>query len=1471
MTTPQADEKRGTFMNDIRRLLESGEYDDALTQINDYLKDNAEDWAALLLKVEICLEAGREFPFVAETLKAAENAPDADRAEYSRQVSDLQKRRKTKVEELVAGARERLNRHFDDAMITFDNALLLETDDPSVPFAIALAVGKWIDERLNAPPAPSFSLFAPPEWRVRQSIQRGGKLIERCLVQTRERSRPTDPIYEKATLRLVQHWLAQSEIHPDLLALLGSADTMSEPMTESTRQALVKVVEQAASVAARLIRNGDSAQATKVLLACERFARSIPMIYLLLAENLRFSDAPESKQEAVTHYEAALKVMPPKWSAKVALDGAQRIMKVLSAVITKCPHCFRESANPEQKCGYCGGELAIRQLTGDRLHIELGQVAALANIGLAELIKDTDTAAAIRYVRAASEALGSDHRAQPELDILISTFETKTPTEEHPAQKIALALKDKDEPITPALLHQIARLSDDRPAVWMELPLQTRLMIARRLLRSGILKSAQQVLDTAFTDNPNRTVVIDLRRELKKAVDANIQNALRDADAELKAGDPETAIQIISQAMQIEQNIDLVLLRGKARMTAGHDAPALEDFYRVVAMSDDHGMIQQARKGIAALLEKRWDLYGAKNVLDSADKDHDVMVSLERVERRKRGEPFILVEQTDARVIEDSLEREKVAPYYYATFAVAVREVGRPNLPYQAWVERLTMASFEFVQVLGAFRDLLLDVTFALRIICLPHAHIAERGQIKVVLLARIANRDEEAVRMQAMSVWADLRSSLPLTQDGVYIFEAVADDAELQTYLLPFEIDHAAEIVRRESSPELDGVYTIAPFLPGSVDMHNLLWVLLRQGKPSMVSMHLKPTQLFSWERDAALFSDAAFGGSANGKNGIDPRYPQPPMMGMDDPMPVSPEGITMPGMMSRLSHISQLEKSRIHFYRMNYLRSAYILRVNVAGHAGTSQLLPEMTASALLAPLRDNGETGGYNVMRALRGAELETAKRNLRLVDVEAWGHSNSPEKTRRLRYLMAEYEAAQLFRLPLPMMAGVPGMRSLDGKPVSPPVGMPENGTVLGVSTARTGSSAPSMIRQSRDDRRRHTYIVGKTGMGKSTLISAMALQDIEAGYGVFLLDPHGDLVEDVMMRIPKHRAEDVIIIDPSDEERPVGLNILNPESEADRHRITNDFIGMLIRMYDPYNQGIVGPIFQQFVRNAMLAAMFIEGGTLIDVYRLLSDSNYVRKVLPKITDPIVKNFWEDIASRTENASAQWRAELLPYLLSKFSRFVEDSILRRMLGQPRSSVPWREVMDEQKIVLVNLAKGRIGSETSQFLGLLILGDLLQAAFQRSKLPPARRKDFYIYIDEVQNYSTPLLGTMISEGRKFGVSLVLANQFLHQLDHGIREAVFGNVGTICTFRVGVQDAPALAPEFYPTFTAEDLIELGQFTAIVKLLVNGVGGRAFTMRTLLPSQTPNPLMGEQIRQMSRMRYGTDIAQIEREIRAQF
>lgn len=1462
MTTPQLDDKKQNTLNDIRRLFDSGETDDAMSQLNTFVDDNADDADALLLKARFSLELRRDYGFVVDTLKELAVKLSGN-ASYEQTIKELHQVRRNNITEDIASARGMLGRYNEDAMVRFEQVLILEPNEASVPFAIALTLDKWIVEKRSEAPAPSYSFFSVSESRKYRLIQRVEKLKERCLKDTRERSEPHDIVHQKATQTLLQYWLEQSEIHPEMLALLENpiyaTDEGNEVIDEMARAALRKVVDSTASVIAQLLRINELEAAYKLIAVCKPYGKDMPIIKVLQAEYLRLKSADAQSANVLALYISALKTHPLHIKTQDALKAARNITRICDGIEVKCPNCFAVLTIVDAEC-ICNSDLKVNKLLMDRYEVEARQAAALVHIGAAELLKDADKAKSASHIEAAREILGKQHRATVYLDDLSASLQQE-PQEENVADKVAVMIKDG---ITPSLLHQIERLNDQKPEMWHDLPLKVRAAIVRNLLQSSLLKPAQEMIAAAFSDQPKRVLVKSLHHELNQAIDASRDAAIFTAQNALNSGDAETAIQVLSSVMELDSSIALLLMRGKARMTAGHDSPALDDLYRVLSVSEDADMQQEARKGIAALLEKRWDLGGAQHVLQDALADDEVKAALSRVDRRKQGKPFIFTEQTNARVVEDSLTREEVDEYYYASFAVAIREVGRANLPYQFWTEKLIAANIEFVQILGAFRELLIDVTFALRFLCLPHPTIAERGQIKIALVARVGNRNVLDAEAQAVSLWNDLRTALPLAQEGIYNFDPIVDELELQSYLQPFEISHAAEIKRRESNPEIDGVYSIAPFVPASLDIHNLMWVLLRQPKASMVSLHLKPTQLYAWERDAALFSESMY--ANNGKLAFDPTNGI-----VAEGQLVSPEGATMPNMVSRLSQMNQLEKTRINFHRMNYLRSAFIMQINVVGQAGTSQLLPEMVASSLLGMQRDNGEVGGFEVLRALRGKELEAAKRNLRYVDVEQWGYSNAPEKTRRLRALTGEIEASHLFRLPMPMQNGIPGMRLVEGKPVSPPVGMPENGTVLGVSTARGATGTPSLIRQSRDDRRRHTYIVGKTGMGKSTLISSMALQDIDAGYGVFLLDPHGDLVEDVLMRVPKHRADDVILIDPSDEDRPIGLNILNPETEADRHRITNDFIGMLIRMYDPYNQGIVGPIFQQFVRNAMLAAMDIKGGTLIDVYRILSDQNYVRSIIPKITDPIVKNFWEETSTRTENASAQWRAELLPYLLSKFSRFVEDTILRRMLGQSRSSVPWRQVMDEGKIVLVNLAKGKIGSETSQFLGLLIMGDLLQAAFQRSKLPPSRRRDFYIYIDEVQNYSTPLLSTMISEGRKFGVSLVLANQFLHQLDNGTREAVFGNVGSMISFRVGVQDAPALAPEFTPAFTVDDLIELGQFTAASKLLVNGVGARAFTMRTLLPTQVPNVAQGEVIRELSRARYGTELAKIEREIRLQF
>lgn len=422
-------------------------------------------------------------------------------------------------------------------------------------------------------------------------------------------------------------------------------------------------------------------------------------------------------------------------------------------------------------------------------------------------------------------------------------------------------------------------------------------------------------------------------------------------------------------------------------------------------------------------------------------------------------------------------------------------------------------------------------------------------------------------------------------------------------------------------------------------------------------------------------------------------------------------------------------------------------------------------------------------------------------------------------------------------------------------------------MLGESIVRV-SGAPLWIAQALDDRRRHAYVVGKTGTGKSTLLKYMALQDIEAGRGVCVVDPHGDLVEEILAAIPAHRVNDVILFDPSDEERPIGLNLLQARTEAQKHRIVNEFIGLLVRMYDPGQSGIVGPRFQHNVRNAMLTVMALQDSTLIEVVRALTDKSYVQELLPHVKDPLVRNYWNN---QIANTSDFHKSEILDYIVSKFSRFVGDQLVRNIVGQRETTIDFREMMDRQQVLLVNLSKGKIGPENAQFLGLLLVQSLLITALSRADVAPESRPDFFLYVDEFQNFATDLFSTVLSEGRKYGVAVTMANQYLTQLSHSIREAIFGNVGSIVSFRLGNQDAAALAPELYPVFEVDDLLNLPKFTACVKLLVDGLASRPFTMRTVLDSRPPSHERAETIRELSRQGYGREVEKVGADVMARF
>jgi hypothetical protein len=442
---------------------------------------------------------------------------------------------------------------------------------------------------------------------------------------------------------------------------------------------------------------------------------------------------------------------------------------------------------------------------------------------------------------------------------------------------------------------------------------------------------------------------------------------------------------------------------------------------------------------------------------------------------------------------------------------------------------------------------------------------------------------------------------------------------------------------------------------------------------------------------------------------------------------------------------------------------------------------------------------------------------------------------------------------------------PHINWINAKRAPAPAQIPDSGLYLGLSTFR-GIAKPVYIQE--DDRRRHMYIIGKTGVGKSELLKQMILQDIAEGKGIAVVDPHGDLIEDILELIPPQRAEDVILFDPSDTDRPLGLNMLEAQTEQEKHYIVSSIVGLMYKLYDPNKTGIIGPRFEHAIRNAMLTVMYEKGSTFIEVVRALTDANFVQELLPKVEDPIVRRYWTDQIAQTSDFH---KSETLDYIVSKFGRFVTNKMMRNIIGQSQSAFDFRKVMDDGKILLVNLSKGKIGEENASFLGLVLVPKILVAAMSRQDMPQEQRRDFYLYVDEFQNFATPDFAQILSEARKFKLNLIVANQFIGQMDEEVKNAIFGNVGTIMSFRVGVNDAQYLSHEFQPTFSEADLINVDVFNTFVKTIVKNEPVTPFSMDTTKDmakeKQMKNPRVAELIRELSRLKYGKEVKNLEVEI----
>lgn len=461
-----------------------------------------------------------------------------------------------------------------------------------------------------------------------------------------------------------------------------------------------------------------------------------------------------------------------------------------------------------------------------------------------------------------------------------------------------------------------------------------------------------------------------------------------------------------------------------------------------------------------------------------------------------------------------------------------------------------------------------------------------------------------------------------------------------------------------------------------------------------------------------------------------------------------------------------------------------------------------------------------------------------------------------------------ELATLMHFPAEGIESSPQFKQSRAKHAPAPVDMPDHGTLLGINDFR---GIKKDIYLTPLDRLRHLYVIGQTGVGKSSILQNMIVQDIKDGAGVCYIDPHGKDVIDILSQVPEERIDDVIYFDPSNLERVIGLNMLEYDSNFPEQKtfVVNELFSMFKKLYSASPESM-GPMFEQYFRNSALLVMEDpeSGCTLLDIPRVMADPAYRAYKLSKAKNPVVVQFWRDIA--TKATGDQGLENFVPYITSKIDPLTANDYMRPIVGQQRSTFKFRDLMDQKKILLVNLAKGRLGEINANLIGMVLVGKFLMAALSRADSLTTDFPPFYLYIDEFQNVTTDSISAILSEARKYKLSLTIAHQFIAQIDEGIRNAVFGNVGNIAAFRVGADDAAFLEKQFAPTFSANDLLNIENYNAYVKILANGVPTPPFSIKMIKPAETHYEY-ADQLKAYSMSRYGTPREEVEAVIQARY
>lgn len=485
--------------------------------------------------------------------------------------------------------------------------------------------------------------------------------------------------------------------------------------------------------------------------------------------------------------------------------------------------------------------------------------------------------------------------------------------------------------------------------------------------------------------------------------------------------------------------------------------------------------------------------------------------------------------------------------------------------------------------------------------------------------------------------------------------------------------------------------------------------------------------------------------------------------------------------------------------------------------------------------------------------------------------SWLTYIQPSSGKRHMILSSE-DLASIFHFPNIRYNMNPHIVWQNYKIAPPPPNIPTSGILLGHNTYR---GVTKEIRMKPDDRFRHFYVIGQTGTGKSSIFQTMIRQDLRNGEGLAIIDPHGSLIEDIMPFIPRERADDVIYFNPGDMDRPMGLNLLEGDSWEEKELVSMEAMNIMIKLF---GEEIFGPRIQDYFRNGCLTLMSDpEGGSITDIVRLFTDDEYAAYKTEKVTNPIVKSFWDNQMAKTGQREKQ---EMIPYLAAKFGQFVTNTMMRNIIGQAKSAFNLADVMENGKILLVNLSKGETGEMNSKLLGLIMVSKLQMAALGRQKFLKQGKKprDFFLYIDEFQNYVTDSIEVILSEARKYRLGLAVAHQYLAQLEDkggglnkkgsSIKEAIFGNVGTILSYKIGAQDAEYMAKEMAPVFSDQDMVNLDKFKAVMKLSIDTQPSRPFSITPENPYlEKGDRSAAEAFKQLSRLKYGRDKDFVDREI----